>query len=242
MVVPEDIRAVFVGKHGAPHLHRSHLRDAAGRDCARSVPASLRTRSGAMTGEGEATLTYALRFRVASVRSGRHPGRHNDGSGPFRGNVPFWQQPDARLVDLRHSALEPFGQIMVRRLEQRASVGVFVIGDLSLSMRPSPGEDKLAMLARLVSATGASGGSVRRRLRLHRDRQLGAGGLPSSRHAPPGRGKRDRWPSGTASAARPQHCGAESGRRASRHAPAPGAAGVRTFMLRWTRSKPGWKR
>ncbi len=82
----------------------------------------------------EVSLTYALRWRVAGVMPGAHPGIDNGQSGRFRQIVPFDRSPDPRRIDLRSTVRNPFGLLHVRQFEQRASVQVEMLIDMSASM------------------------------------------------------------------------------------------------------------
>jgi len=85
--------------------------------------------------EPPATIVYRLRDRQRGLRPGAHRGRDTGGLGTFRDQVPFLRLPDARRIDLRASLRDPLEGTWVRRFETRSTVDVWVLVDLSASMR-----------------------------------------------------------------------------------------------------------
>jgi len=81
----------------------------------------------------EATLAYALRWRVRGQTPGAHRGVDAGPTGAFRRLVPFERSPDARRLDLRASLRDPFGGLYVRQFEQRSAAAVQVLIDTSAS-------------------------------------------------------------------------------------------------------------
>lgn len=81
----------------------------------------------------EATLAYALRWRVRGQTPGAHRGADTGPTGAFRRLVPFERSPDARRLDLRASLRDPFGGLYVRQFEQRSAAAVQVLIDASAS-------------------------------------------------------------------------------------------------------------
>jgi len=79
-------------------------------------------------------FVYRVPWRAGSVYPGAHPGKQAGAGLLFRWHVPLIQYPDPRRIDLRASLLDPFQNCQVRVQEQRASIPVFVIVDLSASM------------------------------------------------------------------------------------------------------------
>ncbi len=158
MVVPEDVRAVF------PEVmeHRIFLdpiyansRGVAG---ARTRPAGIRARARAVTpNDAEAWdaavyLDYRVHWREGGARPGRHSTHQAGSDGAFRGYRPFWQSPDARRIDVRRSALDPSGDVMVRETGQRSSLNLVVAADVSLSLRPDPSRSALDGIVALAEA------------------------------------------------------------------------------------------
>jgi uncharacterized protein (DUF58 family) len=97
-------------------------------------------------------LTYALRWRVAGVIPGSHPGSDNGQSGRFRQVVPFDRSPDPRRIDLRATLRDPFERLHVRQFEQRASAQVVMLVDASASMAFGLRVSNYALAAALGSA------------------------------------------------------------------------------------------
>jgi len=79
-------------------------------------------------------ILYRPRGRFRSNRLGAHSSTEVGGFGVFRDQASFLRYPDARRIDLKASLRDPFEQIYVRRFEQRQSVDVLAIVDLSASM------------------------------------------------------------------------------------------------------------
>lgn len=110
----------------------------------------------------EATLAYALRWRVRGLRPGAHPGADTGPTGPFRQLVPFERSPDARRIDLRASLRDPFGGLYVRQFEQRTAAAVQVLIDTSASTAFDDGHGSalsraVALARRIAAATRAFG-------------------------------------------------------------------------------------
>ncbi len=97
-------------------------------------------------------LDYHVSWRSGGSRPGRHGSRQGGGGGNFREYRPFWQVPDARQIDIKRSALDPFGELIVRQNEQRSSINVILAIDLSRSMQPVPERSGLRYIARLAEA------------------------------------------------------------------------------------------
>jgi len=92
-------------------------------------------------------FVYRVPWRTGSVYPGAHPGKQAGTGLLFRWHVPLIQYPDPRRIDLRASLLDPFQTCQVRVQEQRASIPVFVIVDLSASMGYEGQQHKLKTVA-----------------------------------------------------------------------------------------------
>lgn len=99
---------------------------------------------------------YRVSWRSDSVQPGAHPGRHGGSGLLFRWHLPLIQHPDPRRLDLRASLLDPFQACQVRVQEQRASITVFVIVDLSASMGYQGRHAKMQTVADFLTALAAS--------------------------------------------------------------------------------------
>ncbi len=101
-------------------------------------------------------LDYRVPWRAGASRPGKHAARQGGGGGEFKAYRPFWQLPDARQIDVKRSALDPFGQVIVRQTEQRGSINVVLAVDTSRSMQPAPERSALRAVARLAEAAARS--------------------------------------------------------------------------------------
>ncbi|WP_292530929.1 DUF58 domain-containing protein [Methylocystis sp.] len=83
---------------------------------------------------GIVDILYRPRGRFAANHVGAHVSSEVGGIGVFRDQAPFMRYPDARRIDIRATLRDPFGATYVRRFEQRASIDVYALVDLSGSM------------------------------------------------------------------------------------------------------------
>jgi uncharacterized protein (DUF58 family) len=104
---------------------------------------------------GDEYLDYAVRWRAGQGLPGRHTSLASGAGGHFRAYRPFWQVPDARRIDVRRSALDPFEAAMVRQTDDRTSISLILAADLSRSMQ-SGGGAHLSAVARLAEAASRS--------------------------------------------------------------------------------------
>ncbi len=81
-----------------------------------------------------AYLDYRVRWRAGDQRPGKHAARQAGAGGNFRGYRPFWQLPDARHIDVRRSIVDPFGDVIVRQMEQSSAIVLVIAADVSRSM------------------------------------------------------------------------------------------------------------
>jgi uncharacterized protein (DUF58 family) len=103
-----------------------------------------------------ADLPYRLAWRSGHARVGAHRSRYEGTGGFFRDVVPLVRSPDPRRLDLRISARDPFEGLHVRRFEQKSSVTIYVLVDVSASMGFRGSADKFAVAADLCAALAAS--------------------------------------------------------------------------------------
>ncbi|MGO8848045.1 MAG: DUF58 domain-containing protein [Methylocella sp.] len=101
-------------------------------------------------------ITYHIRWSPSQHTYGTHRARQYGTDGNFRDYVPFWQQPDARRIDLRQSLRNPFGEIYVRQSEQQSRIAAYIIADLSASMRFGEGFPKMRILRSLTLGLASS--------------------------------------------------------------------------------------
>lgn len=103
-----------------------------------------------------ADIAYRPRGRVSNGAVGAHSGVDVGGVGVFRDHARFIQYPDARRIDMRATLRDPFGETFVRRFEQRNSIDVYALVDLSASMGFHGAARKLDLVADLCAALAFS--------------------------------------------------------------------------------------
>lgn len=112
-----------------------------------------------MTGKTEdqaIDVPYRLDWRTSEVRIGAHRGKIEGSGGLFRDFDLLVRSPDPRRIDLRMSLRDPFENLYVRRFEQKTSITVYALVDLSASMGFEGRADKMQVVADLVGALAAS--------------------------------------------------------------------------------------
>lgn len=110
-------------------------------------------------GQGETAQTdipYRLPWRASGVRIGAHRGKVEGTGGLFRDFDQLVRSQDPRRIDLRMSLRDPFETLYVRRFEQKTSVTVYALVDLSASMGFAGDIDKMQIVADLCGAIAAS--------------------------------------------------------------------------------------
>jgi Mg-chelatase subunit ChlD len=87
------------------------------------------------------TTTHAVRelhYRSAAPARGHFPGHHRSTRGTngfeFRAHAALFDAPDVRRLDLHASLRDPFGAWRVRVYNERVSMPVAIVADLSASM------------------------------------------------------------------------------------------------------------
>lgn len=78
---------------------------------------------------------YHLDWRADGRRSGDHPGVGSGEDGHFRSHRPLASASDARRIDVRASIVDPLSRWWVREHQIRASITVWLLADVSASMR-----------------------------------------------------------------------------------------------------------
>ena len=109
-----------------------------------------------LTGRPTAEILYLPRWRPRGSRVGAHRGRDAGGLGTYRDQVPFLSLPDARRIDMRATLRDPFEGVQVRRFEARTAAEVWVLVDLSASMRYRGAADRMALARDLCAGLAAS--------------------------------------------------------------------------------------
>lgn len=95
-------------------------------------------------------IPYRTLWRTPTAAPGSHRGPLGGGIGTFHDTVPYWRQPEPRRIDLRQTLRDPWRQLHVRRYEQRSSINVVVIVDLSVSMAFAGRTRKLELAAAIA--------------------------------------------------------------------------------------------
>jgi hypothetical protein len=101
-------------------------------------------------------ILYRLARRPLQGRPGRHRSRAPGSGLDVHGFAALANYPDARRLDLRVSARDPFGHWIVRLPRQRSSTTLIVLADLSASMSFGAAPRKQDALADLLEALGQS--------------------------------------------------------------------------------------
>ena len=101
-------------------------------------------------------IAYRPRGRVSNGSIGAHGGVDVGGIGVFRDHARFIQYPDARRIDIRATMRDPTGETHVRRFEQRNSIDVYALVDLTASMGFDGAARRLDLVADLCAALAFS--------------------------------------------------------------------------------------
>jgi uncharacterized protein (DUF58 family) len=101
-------------------------------------------------------VPYRLAWRASGVRIGAHRGKVEGSGGLFRDFDLLTRTQDPRRIDLRMSLRDPFDNLYVRRFEQKTSITVYALVDLSASMGFQGSDDKMGVMADLCGALAAS--------------------------------------------------------------------------------------
>lgn len=106
---------------------------------------------------GRGEFHYRARFHARSLIPGAHASRVRGSGQQVAALVPLAQGRDTRRLDLRASLRDPFGQWWVREFEQRASIAVVAMVDLSASMALGPADAARAFVAALADSAARVG-------------------------------------------------------------------------------------
>jgi uncharacterized protein (DUF58 family) len=107
-------------------------------------------------GVPQVDVPYRLAWRTSGVRIGAHRGKVEGTGGLFRDFDLLARSQDPRRIDLRMSLRDPFDNLYVRRFEQKTSITVYALVDLSASMGFEGNVDKMDVVADLCGALAAS--------------------------------------------------------------------------------------
>ena len=103
-----------------------------------------------------AEIFYTVPWRATGNFPGYHASQQRGAGLRFRNHVPITDAPDPRRFDVRASLRDPFGQIQVRVYEQSSSIPVYVVADMSASMRYVGQHAKQDTVAEFVAAMSFS--------------------------------------------------------------------------------------
>lgn len=108
------------------------------------------------TAAPQVDIPYRVPWRAAGVRIGAHRGMVEGSGGLFRDHDLLVRAKDPRRIDLRMSLRDPFGNLYAKRFEQRTSVTVYALVDLSASLGFIGSVRKIDVAADICSALAAS--------------------------------------------------------------------------------------
>lgn len=80
-------------------------------------------------------IFYYRKAAQNSIFPGSHAGKMVGSGLLFKHHQPLISAPDPRHLDLRASVLDPFAQFQVKAFQQQSRLDVFLLADLSASMR-----------------------------------------------------------------------------------------------------------
>ncbi|AUC95610.1 MxaS protein [Bradyrhizobium sp. SK17] len=101
-------------------------------------------------------IHYRPRGRISGLRAGAHPSRQVGSLGNFRDQIPFMAHPDARRIDVRATIRDPFENTIVRRYQQRASIDLYAIVDLTASLGYQGHARKMDLVTTLCASLARS--------------------------------------------------------------------------------------
>jgi uncharacterized protein (DUF58 family) len=99
---------------------------------------------------------YRIPWRPRGQRPGHHRGSVFGVGQEFGGYAPLGRAPDPRRLDVRATLADPLGTWQVRLYQQRASIPVWLIADLSGSMSAPVGGGKMQRLAQFAASLAYS--------------------------------------------------------------------------------------
>ncbi|MGH8295557.1 MAG: DUF58 domain-containing protein [Steroidobacteraceae bacterium] len=101
-------------------------------------------------------IHYRIPWRPRAQRPGHHRGSVFGAGQEFGGYAPLGRAPDPRRLDARATLADPLGTWQVRLYQQRTSIPVWLIADLSGSMGAPAGGGKMQRLAQLAESLAYS--------------------------------------------------------------------------------------
>ncbi len=101
-------------------------------------------------------FNYRVTWRASGAFAGRHRSRSRGEGFEFRGHVPLGYGGDPRRYDAHASIRDPMERLLIRVHEQRASIPVYALLDVSASMAFRGRARKLDVMADFVASLGYS--------------------------------------------------------------------------------------
>ncbi|MBM3351329.1 MAG: VWA domain-containing protein [Betaproteobacteria bacterium] len=101
-------------------------------------------------------FTYHIGWRSRTIRPGRHKSSQRGMGMEFRGHTTLLSYPDPRRIDLRQTIRDPLEQIHVRIFNQKSVTPVFVLCDMSGSMRYGSQQTKISIAGDIVQSVAQS--------------------------------------------------------------------------------------
>jgi len=96
-------------------------------------------------------IFYSVPWRASGVQAGSHKTKRRGTGSDFASFVPLLDHPDPKRLDVRASLKTIPKQLMVRTFYERSAIKVFVVNDLSSSMRFVGKLDKASLLQEIVA-------------------------------------------------------------------------------------------
>lgn len=96
-------------------------------------------------------IFYAVPWRARGVQAGSHKTKRRGTGSDFASFVPLLEHPDPKRLDVRASLKTIPKQLMVRTFFERSAIKVFVVNDLSSSMRFVGKVNKASLLQEIVA-------------------------------------------------------------------------------------------
>lgn len=101
-------------------------------------------------------IHYKIPWRASGSFPGFHSSQQKGGGLQFRNHVPLIDAPDPRRFDISASLRDPFEQIRVRIYQQTSAIPIYVIADLSASMKYQGLNNKMDVLADIIASLSYS--------------------------------------------------------------------------------------
>jgi uncharacterized protein (DUF58 family) len=101
-------------------------------------------------------FSYHIAWRSRSRRPGRHRSNQRGMGMEFRGHTTLLSYPDPRRIDIRQTIRDPLEQVYVRIFNQKSATPVFVLCDMSGSMKYGSAQRKIDIAAEFAQSAAQS--------------------------------------------------------------------------------------